>query len=351
LPRPIVIFSTWLLLFLAAACGQKQSAAPYLSDRGELLRGAFAALAADDSENAQHYLERLAILSDDDNFAQLCLAQEVRRQAMTQLNRSLIGGDPAKVDEVIQEQIKFHGAKSGLENLRTLPAALQRLAQANSRMPWTSSSQATSDLDGLAIYEAPLRNLPSYRQWKEAALRQQESLRIQDQTERGVALLLKADAEIAAGFSWRSRFLPMENPQVVGANLAVVATAIAADATAEKALLKAASLPDPQRRLAGEILGWCFGRPDFVIANSPAATTCGTLLETEGLLIRGRMQEARLRLLAMAAGETLASAHRQRLLQAAGLDSNDVGAQCWKTPVPSVPDLLNRAILWQERRR
>lgn len=351
MPRFAVIFSIAALLFLAAACGRKQSAAPYISDRGELLRGAFAALAVNDTAKAEHYLERLATLGDDDNFAQLCLAQEVRRQAMAQFNQALSTGNPAKVGEVIQEQLKTHGAKSGLENFRTLPDALKRLAQARARMPWTTAGQANSDIDSLAVYESLLKNLPSYRQWKDTALQQQETLKTQEQEDRGAALLLKADAEIAAGFSWQNRFLPMENLQTVGPNLAAVATAISTGASPEKVLPKVAGLPRKQRCLAGEILGWCFGRPDFNVPGTQNTTVCGRLLETEGLLIRGRMQEARERLLTLANGDTLASAHRQRLLQAAGLDVEDVQASCWKTPVPSMPDLLNRAILWQERRR
>ena len=351
MPRPAAIYSILALLLLTAACGRKQSAAPYISDRGELLRGAFAALAADDSEKAEHYLERLATLGDDDNFAQLCLAQEVRRQAMTKLNQALVNDDPAKVNEVIQEQIKTHGAKSGLENFRSLSAALERLTQARSRMPWTTSSQAASDLDGLAVYEAPLRNLPSYRQWKETAQQQRETLKIQEQEDRGAALLLKADAEIVSGLSWRSRFLPMENLQAVGPNLAAVAAAVSAEASPERILPKVAALPEKQRALAGEILGWCFGRPDFMVPETRPVTVCGQLLEIEGLLIRGRMLESRDRLFMLTDGDRLAPAHRQRLLQAAGLDGEDVRAACWKTPVPSVPDLLNRAILWQERRR
>ena len=351
MPRPAAIFSILVLLFLTAACGRKQSAGPYISDRGELLRGAFAALAADDSDKAEHCLERLAAVGDDDNFAQLCLAQEVRRQAMTRLNQALATGDPAKVGKVIQEQIASHGAKSGLENFRTLPSALGRLMQARSSMPWTTASQAISDLDGLAIYEAPLQTLPSYRQWKDTAVQQKEALKTREQENRGAALLLKADAEIASGLSWRNRFVPMENPQTVGPGLAAVAAAVIADNSPEKVQPKTVGLPEKQRFLTGEILGWCFGRPDFLVPGNRTATICGQLLETEGLLIRGRMQEARDRLLSLEAGDSLASAHRQRLLQAAGLDGEDVQAPCWKTPAPSVPDLLNRAILWQERRR
>ena len=318
----------------------------------QLTHEAFSSLQNSAPEGSMRLLTRLESVVPESAFPALALKHEQERFYLQQFNDALHTDRLDEAATVLREADMELGVTPRTEHAQTLLAASRTLARVLQRQPFTESQPLATALTELAPYASVLRTSPAYRSWYTRKRRQLHSLRTveTDQIFSELALSLdlaavtgRHDVEIMA-----AQILALESEHP-GAKLVSRVSSSSVTGLIPVSERETSACRYRRAVLDGLILeriaGMSKKTEEAVVKNIPQrhpASLSGIVLAIKRDAYESKYTEAVSSLRDLVSTVPLDESHLRSLLTEHVLPAQQFRASCWRTPVPSVPDILNR---------
>jgi len=350
-----------LLLGLVALTGcRKRESARYERFKTQLVQEAFEHLAEGRSGRTAKLLQRLQDVSPDEPFYALALAHEQERQAFRQLNQLLVKGRLDKAREFLQQGTGRGASGSpGFARAERIVAALQALEEHLRELPFANSADAEAALKRWEEHLPILNQSPAFQAWLAEQQNDLERLRAKERDEALARLTPACDLAIVSGDP--NADLILARIKALDRDYVLLSVVEAGPAAALAGAPRSNSDPDAAALfLASVEMAAC--RSWFALSADAKATLRKGLADEpvgslSGLLVRallaaeaGDVGDAATRVRELAAAAAIGPAFVDCLLQRAVLPEHQFAARCWRSPFPSVSDLLNRIAQLRENR-